>query len=173
MNDPNPFSQYNDEVKRLQKITNLIPLQILSGYLPSSESLITQVHAGPKLALVVGIRLFHAPREVIIEHIMLGNGAPVVAGPFDAAAYALETPMFPLTTPMDKSYRGEGMRFVALSWGLIRREQPLVIQASSWGSPAVPPRLCGYLVCEPDPPDIQPHHPYRPPPGSTDPSTAR
>ncbi len=147
------LDHYDVQAKRLAEISNLLPVQILSDELDPNQS--TQVYVWPpdnphgdsRDGYVRGIRLFHGPREVVIENITF-NRYPVLAGPFDAAAYACETPMAPLEFPIDENYRGEALRFCAVNWGVISRERPLSILAKPWGNPAQRSRLCGYLVCE-------------------------
>lgn len=151
-----PHRSYDDQAERLRKITGLVPIQILSDHLrheePVRELIISPPDypdGRPRLGLIVGIRLFHGPREIIIDKVCL-NGRPVVDGPLDAAAYTIETPLPPLETPVDSNYRGEALRFVATPWGVFSRATPLCIYARPWGTPSARPQLAGYLVIELD-----------------------
>lgn len=172
---------YEDQAQRLRRITGLVPIQVSSPPLRHDEAFsgrrgrwrshlkeqndVAEVvpPEGIEYGLVVGVRLFHASREVVVTDVRL-NDLPLVRGPFDAAAYALETPMAPLDgrsrslepppsgqepPACDPTYRGEVLRFVAVDWGVISRACPLCIYAKPWGTPENPPQLWGYVVVEP------------------------
>lgn len=168
--------QYRGQAIRLFEITKLLPIPILGEALvdpdhpmpthvtPPEGLFRTELSLNP-VFFVVGIRLFHRPRDIVIDHVMRGgDGVNVVSGPVDAAAYAVETPLPPLERPVDQNYRGEAMRFVAADWGAIGREYPLTIYAKSWGVPSAPPRLQGYLVCQVEFPQM--YSPFRHPLGN-------
>jgi hypothetical protein len=149
-----PLRSYDASADRLREITGLIPIQILSPHLHHSAPPTVIMlwppdgpDGNPRHARVVGIRLFHQPREIVIDDICL-SGFPVLGGPFDAAAYAIETPMLPLETPVNEGYRGEALRFVAVNWGVFSRHTPVCIYARPWGTPSALPQLFGYLVAE-------------------------
>lgn len=149
-----PHRSYDDQAELLRKITGLVPIQILSAHLrheePVTELIITppdDAEGRPRHGRIVGIRLFHGPREIVIDKVCI-KGFPVLYGPFDAAAYAVETPLPPLETPVDDNYRGEPLRFVATAGGVFSRHTPLCIYARPWGTPSARPQLCGYLVAE-------------------------
>ena len=90
---------------------------------PSSDDVLCFAH---------GIRVFNAPREVIIEQVRLGSAdRPIYSTAFDAAAFALETPMPPLRVD-DEPYQGEPMRFVAQDLGCFSTQHPLWLTVRPW-----------------------------------------
>ncbi len=152
---------YATMAERLKALTGFVPIRIDSGVL-SDERAIEVFPPGSGYGRVIGIRLFHEPRQIVLRRIV--RGAQMVAGPVDAAAYALEGVLPPLEPDADPaSYRGDIMRFVAVDWGVIAAIEPLIIDAEPCG---VPLSLDGYLVVEPVtslPGSPWPGHPWRAP----------
>lgn len=144
-----PLNEYDDQAQRLHELTRLFPVQILSERLTCKEAPHKTVVKPPAPGnfRIVGIRLFHCSRDVVIEDVT-NSGFSVVRGPFDAAAFTLETPLPPLAPLNESRYRGEALRFVAVDWGYISIESPLTILARAWGTPCDVPSLTGYLVLE-------------------------
>lgn len=137
------------EVKRLHDLTKLQVLQIRSD--PLRAEIGWDIFPTEGYVRVVGIRLFHGPREAVITRIEVMEFAPV-RSPVDAAAYAVEAPLPPLE-PSDSPelYRGDPLRFIAVDWGMIARVAPLRIQAKPYEpNLSFPQRLEGYLVVEPE-----------------------
>ncbi len=106
-------------------------------------------------ALVRGLRLFHPPREVILECVETDD-VKIPGCPIDAAAYCLDAvPLGLPPLPLEDSRglpRGEPFRFVALDCGVISAPvRPLRIHARAYAE-AEPehgwPSLEGYLVVE-------------------------
>lgn len=143
---------YATMAERLKALTGFVPIQIDSG--PLSDERPVNVFPLNGHGQIIGIRLFHEPRQIVLRRIT--RGAQMLVGPVDAAAYALEGVLPPLEPDADPaSYRGDIMRFVAVDWGVIARIEPLIIDAEPWGSKesaggsVTPPSLDGYLVVEP------------------------
>lgn len=168
---------FQHEAQRLEKLTKLVPIWFTCDVDWKTVQEIA-VHPEPNPVYswgrIVGVRMFHAPRQVVVERVRIStpyqiDGTPrfadVSIGPFDAAAYAVENPLPPLRANPDghplENYRGDPMRFVAVDWGWTSSVAPLLFEARAYGTPSVPFPFEGVVIVEPwsstgDPWDLAP-----------------